>query len=383
MMKVVGHATVVMTLYYIKHSGEYVAAQMLKGSAKIQDKAQRDWIEATRTKDLEDLRKSVVGRSDAAYQSYRRAAAGTLVRLPVGVCPTGATRCEDGGARLTQRKSEEVYGPVVGGQTNCAGCRFLISGEPWLDGIVEEANLRSSEINRKNVLIEHYNDELEPLSNAARDCRRQGRVFDDAERLRALTNLKEEAESARSQLLAEWINLNTLREQVAALAQDRMQSEDTRMALVVGDVRSVEVILEESTEYDLWDRVCHAVDVYPSLATRRDAVAMAGQYRANAWSRMLRRHGLDPAFLDLDPEMARHVATRMGEWLDLRIGRANTLKLMEGQATLAEICIKSGLLTENVLADLRAEIAQQVGVRLAPRKPDLRLVDGSAKPAAE
>jgi hypothetical protein len=81
--------------------------------------------------------------------------------------------------------------------------------------------------------------------------------------------------------------------------------------------------------------------------------------------------------------MARHVTNRMGEWLDLRIGRANTLKLMEGQATLDDLCIRSGLLTENVLTDLRAEIARQVGVRLAPRKPDLRLVDGSAKPMVE
>lgn len=383
MMKIVGHSTVVMTLYYLKHNGEYVAAQMEKGRKNIDDKSKRGWIEVTRQKDLKNLRKFAVGRSDAAYQFYRTASPGSLLSMPVGVCPTGGTRCHEGGAFRQKMGGKEVYDPVPGGQNNCAKCRFLISGEPWLAGIVEEANLRSSEISRKNAQIEQYDQQLRPLTYAMKTCERQGRPFDDAERWQSLTNLKEETERARGDLLAEWIALNLLREQVQALATARMQNGDTTMALVVGDPTSVQIVIEESTDFDLWDRVCNAVDVYPSLATRRDAVAMASAFRDKAWNRFLREHGLDTAFLDLDPEMARHVGNRLTEWLDMRIGRPNTLMLMEGQATLDDLCVRSGLLTEMVLADLRAEIAQQVGGRLAaPAKPHMRLV-GSSKPAAE
>ena len=48
---------------------------------------------------------------------------------------------------------------------------------------------------------------------------------------------------------------------------------------------------------------------------------------------MLRKNGLQPRFLDMDEETALYVGNQLSSFLMLRVGRENTLRLMEGSAT--------------------------------------------------
>ena len=383
MMKIVGHATVVMTLIYIKHSGEYIADAMMMGDKKLRESARRQWIGTARDKELDALRSMAFGTSDAAYSSFRSAPPGSLVPLNVGVCPTGASRCHEGGARIFDRKNEDVFAPVQGGRSNCAGCRFLMTGEPWLEGIVSEFNIRSLDLSLKNRHLSRLDERFLPLDDERAECMKVGRPFDGLTEWSALTKEKEEIEFAQQQLHAEMANLMVLDQQIRRLAQIRAEAGDTRMALVVGDFTSVETALQETCEFDLVDRICRSADVYPSLVARGTAVATATMFRARAWDRVLRQNGLEPRFLDLSPEEGRQVGNRMTEWLDLRVGRPGTMALMEGSATIDEICRRTGLLPVNLLGEIRRELDVSLPMRLAPRPSQARLSIGGVSEAAE
>lgn len=77
------------------------------------------------------------------------------------------------------------------------------------------------------------------------------------------------------------------------------------------------------------------------------------------------RHGLDVRFLDLDDELSAYVRNRMSEWLDMRIGRRNTIRLMEGEVMIKDICDQTGLLPEALRQELDAFLEQTIARRLA------------------
>lgn len=383
MMKIVGHATVVMTLYYMKLSGEHIADMMEKGSKKIRDQARKSFIKDARAAELDALRQMAFGASEAAFATFRSAPPGSLVRMNVGTCPTGCTRCHEGGPLLQKMGAQQVYAPVQGLQSNCAGCRFLISGEPFLDGIVAEFNTRNFDLSLKKQHLDRLDEWLLPLDDDRRDCLQESRPFERHDEWQALMTEKQEIEKSQEQLHMEMANLLALSTQVSSLAAARMRSGESRMALVVGDIRSVEAALSETTEYDLVDRICRSADVFPSLAARGTSVVTAGQFRARAWDRLLKKQGLEPRFLDLDDDLARHIGNRLSQWLDMKIGRPNTLKLMEGAATIIDICATSGLLPEAFLHEMEVEIATLTPSRLSPGRPPLPLIADNTPPAAE
>jgi len=363
MMKIVGHATVVMTLYYIKHSREYIADTLLRGDTKRIAKARDAWVVDARSKEIEDLRRLAVSQSDSALNAFVAAPSGSLAPMNIGICPVARRRCDEGGKRLLGRQAEEVYAPVPGGQSNCAGCRFLVSGEPWLEGLSSEFNLRSLDVSLKNRHLDRINQLLLPLDDERREAMGEGRPFFEFQEWQSLKNQVAEIEARLEQLHAEMANLLILSEQVSAIAKERMNENDTRVALVVGDITAVETALQESTEYDLVDRICQSTIAFPSLAARGTVTETATLFRARAWDLVLKRHGLEPRFLDLDVDLAMYVGNRLSQWLDMRVGRPNTLRLMAGD-TLSKICQETGLLPESVLHDLEIELNSAVAQEL-------------------
>jgi hypothetical protein len=364
MMKIVGHATVIMTLYYIKHNQDFIAEAMLRGDSMRQDKARRAWIADARNKELEDLRKFAIAKGDGSLNIFRDAPSGSLIPLNIGVCPVACRRCNVGGQKLNTSSFHENFGAVPGGQANCAGCRFLISGEPWLEGVAAEFNVRSLDVSLKNRHLDQLNQRLLPLDDERQEAMQSGRLFEGFQEWQSLKNQTSEIEGSLNQLHIEMANLLILNEQISAIAKRRMSENSQGVALVVGDIVAVETALQESTEFDLVDRICNSAVAFPSLAARGTVTATATLFRARAWDLVLKRHGLEPRFLDLDSDLAGYVGNRLSEWLDMRVGRPNTLRLMAG-GTLAEICRETGLIHESVLHDLQFELESAIAQPLS------------------
>src|SRR5262249_18374408 len=155
------------------------------------------------------------------------------------------------------------------------------------------------------------------------------------------------------------------------IIEERRKEGGAKHALVVGDVEAVQAALEESTEWELADRVCKASVIYPSIAARGNLPQYANDFRLRRYDRMLRKNGLQPRFLAMHEETSLYVGNQLSSFLMLRVGRENTLRLMEGRAMFETL--RATLLPEGFRRELDAALDAMVAQPLLiPPRPDER-----------
>ncbi|NEJ85368.1 hypothetical protein GR223_05300 [Rhizobium leguminosarum] len=131
---VAGHATLMMTSYYLKISPATIQG-MLDKAIENSGKA-RELIESFTTIRLDEARRRAVALDPAAIVAAVESKSKLeFCNVDFGFCPWDATRCHDGGPILREDSnspSKAVYGPVPGGRNNCIMCRHFVSGPPFL-----------------------------------------------------------------------------------------------------------------------------------------------------------------------------------------------------------------------------------------------------------
>jgi hypothetical protein len=336
LMKIVGHATVAMVLYYVKFNVAYISDCLSEADAKMLRDDQQNWIRYTRSKSLKDLSRAVAHNSDSGLVALNGASSASLMGINIGVCPVGGSLCHKGGPKISDRKDRDLNQAVPGGRSNCAGCRYVISGPPFLHGISCEANVRSFELAGLSRKLEKLEAAYELHDNERRACEAAGEPFLEHRNWERAANDMEEVEARLAQLGIEILNLWTLRDQVTRIIKERREEGGANNALVFGDIASVKTALEESTEFDLADRVCKASVIYESIAARGNLPQYANEFRAKRYDRMLRKIKLQPRFFDMDEETALYVGNQLSSFLMLKLGRKKTLQMMEEDATTDE-----------------------------------------------
>lgn len=352
LMKIVGHSTVVMTLYYTKLGIEYIQAAMTEASAELLNREQQQWINHQRSQSLISLSATVAYNDGAGLAAFAEGSGNGLLDLPIGVCAAGGSACLLGGAPVGDR-DPPVYGPVPGLRRNCAGCRFVISGPPFLFGVQAEFNARSFQASDLSSHREKVETRFEELDAQRRAAERAGEPF-TAQREWARSSADLEDVTRRlDQLGLEMANLGALDAQIKEIIAHERGADGDGRSLIAGDIETVLSVIEESTDFELADRVCQSSVFYPSIVPRD-----ANRLRINRYNQMLRRNGLQPAFLDMDEDTALYVGNELTKHLMSRIGRQNTLRLIDGQETIHSL-ERLGIFS----ADLAAEISSRLSLR--------------------
>lgn len=136
---VAGHASILMTIYYIKLTPFKISATLNEARRNADLKAQNSFLnELSSLSSYEQAKKKLVSNSEEAIRIHESrlnlGAKTNYTGSPIGLCPHNGTACETGGPviRSGGKNKENAYGPVEGGPSNCARCRYLITGSPWL-----------------------------------------------------------------------------------------------------------------------------------------------------------------------------------------------------------------------------------------------------------
>jgi hypothetical protein len=135
---VAGHASIVMTLYYLNFHPTETAEAIEKALENSSD-SQRKFINDLKQLDFDEAQRRTVAISPTSlHQAFQAESRAEFCNTDIGVCPFDGTRCGDGGPLL--RKSTKngadcsTYGPVA--PRNCVMCRHLISGPPWINQLL-------------------------------------------------------------------------------------------------------------------------------------------------------------------------------------------------------------------------------------------------------
>lgn len=349
---VAGHATLVMTLWYHRHSLGRLREVIEK--AHLQAIAEGDFVGTEHfEKHIEKfspflLSKNALRRlenEDVAYNALKQHT-GLWTVSSDGICP--GTSCATGGELDDQTNT---YGPVPGGR-RCGLCRYWMTGPAFLLGQMAEANNLIYSIRKKGLELKAARDELIDYE----DSGRRGQARQTRSRIELL---ERELEID----LLEWqarhsyaMSSSALLEEYIATRDDVLNAESLPVALLTSNSEEqLKLTLQEADEFVLLDHVTQMANILPGYKNRE-----ASMEKQAILTKLLVDNGLPPFLLSLDRSQAEVAGNLMSSML---------LEFVEAQD-------RARLFANEIkLGDLPAaeERLKKITAEFAPVLPDRRL----------
>ena len=324
---IAGHASILMTLYYVKLGAAQITETLAQAQRRIGLEEQRNFARFLQSAESESLSAAVANNDASGLIALHQNTPGSWVVSDTGICPVGAALCHLGGPKLTPNPQLSDYAPTPGGPRNCVRCRFFITGPAFLGGLVAHFNavgvrlvaaaerfrVQEDNIRRLEDEVARHSDQPTESSimaelHAAHDHHHRGvREVDDlAHNLHAVYRLTERCRAI-------------VHETANATAED--------LSLVlVGDRTDFEAAIEMTTDFELMNSVCQAARIYPD-----DDPALANLRRARILDAMLARNGCRPVFASLTEDEALAIGNQLVNLLVKRFGHTDAVALIEGK----------------------------------------------------
>lgn len=202
-MKIVGHSSVIMSIYYCKVSNHDIRTRLEEGE-KIALKSEVESIQRTIEQNkIENVKNQLVGNNLELLQALsNEVPAGNYIFRDYGICPFAASRCEDGGESI---KSSTFFTPTPQGylgSQNCIRCRHFITGPAFLGGLLAITN---------EILLQS-NDQSEICSKLQNKVKQINQHIYNIEKEEYIANLKQqkfEGAAKRSSLETELRNIES------------------------------------------------------------------------------------------------------------------------------------------------------------------------------
>ena len=279
-MKIVGHSSVIMSIYYCKVSSHDIRTRLEEGE-KIALKSEVESIQRTIEQNkIESVKNQLVGNNSELLQALsNEVPAGNYIFRDYGICPFAASRCEDGGDLI---KTSSFYTPTPQGYLgiqNCIRCRHFITGPAFIGGLLAITN---------EILLQS-NDQSEICSKLQLKINEINQNIDSVEKEEYIANLKQqkfEGASKRSNFETELRNFESEYE-TAAKKLDMLlcdiqaayshitrchkiinnyallESKDT-LSLITTSNAELVLEMEEVSHYQQLQEVCENAVIYKS-----------------------------------------------------------------------------------------------------------------------
>ncbi len=338
--KLVGHASLVMTIYYIRLNNDQMRRTMGETEKRAAQISTQRHAEAVRTQGLQPLRHQLIATDGNRLLLESDVPNSACVVFDHGICPMSGAACQSGGEAVAQRKVESLYAPVEAGylgQKNCPRCRFFVTGVPFLGGLVALANELALEIHAESARFQSYAAEVDRLEQDWYDaCQANQPDTQHSIRKQAIANQQLSAGKLDG-LLTDYAAVNHYVQGCLKLINEGEQSgegENGVRLIAGGDLTEVGVAFEESkTNYHLLAEICQNATIYSSANPLR-AVPLIAQ----AIDRMAENNGLAPAMYRLGDEQKLVVANEMNRILLQRLGSWEKIDdLFSGDLMLLDI----------------------------------------------
>ena len=277
MMKLVGHARFIMTVYYTKAGLTHIQDAIKGATEQLEAKKYATFERDLKNSSAEQMRQKVVFNTEdwqtvLPVNPADRNALGWM-HLHDGICLAGGNTssessvpgCHNGGPviRVLSGKGDVLHGPVPGGVRNCNRCRWKCAGKEHIRGLAASYDNRSY----------HLHKQKEVAIAAERE---RNRIMQDKARMEAAnepyTRIRDLIESERryEAAMQRWMELGT---DIAAIQRtiERVMvlpdNPDSPTALAAnGDLLTLNMVIEE-TDSELLQLagVAEDLQLYPDL----------------------------------------------------------------------------------------------------------------------
>jgi hypothetical protein len=319
---VAGHATLVMTLHYLRYSPLKLRKMLKEAHVKAQETV--DFVGSELfMQNLDAFAPYLLGQDGAgqgAGYGALKEKTGIITITAEGICP--GTSCSTGGPVDATRVQ---HGPVPGGQ-RCGLCRYWVTGPAHLLGQVAAVNNLAYTIRKKGLEVARLNDERLDAEDE-NDQKKARQIRDRVDILNRELAIDIEEWAARYRYAEQSVSqLNAYLEAKAKVDGDNVPVP----LLTAGTAAELKVTLEEAHEFALLDQITQMADFVTGFRNRE------AELEKNAiLSRMLAANGVRPFLLTLSEEQAHEAGNLLSALLLQQVKHRDLDDVLAGRTKLS------------------------------------------------
>lgn len=279
-MKIVGHSSVIMSIYYCKISNQDIRVRLEEGE-KIALKSEVVSIQRTIEQNkIESIKNQLVGSNSELLQALsNEVPAGNYIIRDYGICPFAASRCEDGGEAI---KSSSFYSPTPHGYLgiqNCLRCRHFITGPAFIGGLLAitneillQSNDQSAICAKLQMTINNIKHQIDDLEKEEYVANLKQQKFDGAGQRAALEielrNYESEYETAAKKLDMLLCDIQAAYRYITKchiLTKQHITNDDSeKLSLITTANAELVLEMEEVSHYQQLQEICENAVIYKS-----------------------------------------------------------------------------------------------------------------------
>lgn len=346
-VKIAGHSSVVMTIYYVKINQELMRLKFTEAEKRaLSDKAKLDWQKIQQGRMNEIQHQLVTNNSEAVERFSGSISPGSTLFRDYGICPFAAERCSDG--FLGEKGKYNIVPAGYLGSENCIRCRHFISGPVFLGGLLSLGNEISLAATLQFDHISEMQERIAELEERASQCRDEqyeveklGNTYNETE----LNQIELEVAGIEGQIsnasrkadmyLSDMNAIKRLIEQCQAVINDRVDNDDglESTQLILQSDHEVELVIGESSFFYQLNEVCENAQIYVSAKAE-----LALATRSQHIDRLLQINDLKPTFFRLDNKQQLAIGNQLTQFMLKRLQSWEKLDaVMEGRLLMRDL----------------------------------------------
>ncbi|WP_095112944.1 VPA1269 family protein [Pseudomonas sp. Irchel 3H7] len=371
-MKLAGHASVIMSICYVKVGAAVLRRRMDEGhklALREQVYAAQDMLEQNRA---DELAHTLVANSEQALQALVAGNVGSTLVRDYGLCPYGASRCEDGGSPIG---ATQVWSPVPAGylgMQNCTRCRHFVTGPMFLGGLLSlwnEISLRLTFLSEQYLDFEKeisdFHSKIAGLDELEFDMEKMGGIFDASSRDRIeleKNKLESEAEQVAKKMDMFLCDMQSLTKQIndcKALIAEQGSDNDDEVRLVVHDQNEIMVEIEQTSLFQQLNEVCVNASIFQSASAD-----FATPRRSQMFDNMALLNRIRPSLCSLSEKEQLVVGNQAAKFLLQRLKTWDRVdQVVTGQILLEDLSDDERISQADFIEVLAVKTPQLLDVR--------------------
>jgi len=334
--KLVGHASIVMTIYYTKVEAETIRAA-LRDSEELIVKNQTERVEQMiRQRQLDQLESELIDSQGRVKKSQLHQHPVMNIIMDHGICPNAQTKCDDA--------TENGYL----GKQNCLSCPHLLTGPAFLGGLQMLVNEISLECKAAAIRIEDHREKIDVLEHEQYEAKKMKKTY-SPHKLQIAESTYQQEVTRFDGLTIDMIKAVRLSHQSISLLNSAKSDGSTQL-ITQYDNGEAQIELNEVSHYLHLDTICQSAEFYQSSRPE-----LANPQRSQLIDIFARKNGLEPGFFALTPKEQIAIGNQVTKLLLARLGSYKRLSQVmdkDSGVTLKDLGISDASTTKTELSFL-------------------------------
>ncbi|PYD03449.1 hypothetical protein DND90_01015 [Pseudomonas syringae pv. maculicola] len=346
LVKIVGHASMIMTIYYVKTTGEFLRQKFNEAEKRyLHEQSKGAYQSLVEGRDKQHA--FLTNNEEALKLLAGQVAAGSALYRDYGICLTAASRCGDGAS--SNGKFVAVPAGYLG-RENCIHCRHFVTGPVFLGGLLSLANEislccrshleklgdmqdKQIELRQKIKKLTAERFDAAQLSDSS-DVDYKSQIGAAISELKSLDGLLSSASVTADMYLADLNIVNKLTQQCQALIVERADNDKSNDStqLIIKSGHETVIAFEEVSLFRQLNEVCENAEIYTSASAE-----LATPERSNMIDRMAELNRMAPVMYKLDKNSQLVIGNQIVKFMTARMSWPTVEAVMDGTILMKDL----------------------------------------------